>query len=114
MARVTVEDCVTRIPNRFELVLLAARRARDLAMGAPLMVERDRDKNPVVALREIAEGKLADQSLRDKVIRNFQNNQEKDEPETEDTVIRADVDVQSLAKTLTADVEEEEAGYNTI
>ena len=55
MARVTVEDCVQKVPNRFELVLLAAQRARDVASGAPLTVERDNDKNPVVALREIAE-----------------------------------------------------------
>ena len=55
MARITVEDCVLRIPNRFNLVLLAAQRGRDISAGAPLSVERDNDKNPVVALREIAE-----------------------------------------------------------
>ena len=55
MARVTVEDCVLRVPNRFELVMLAAQRARDVSSGAELTVDRDRDKNPVVALREIAE-----------------------------------------------------------
>jgi DNA-directed RNA polymerase subunit omega len=55
MARITVEDCVIRIPNRFNLVLLAAQRGRDISAGAPLSVERDNDKNPVVALREIAE-----------------------------------------------------------
>ena len=55
MARVTVEDCVDKVPNRFELVMLAAHRARSLAAGAPLTVDRDNDKNPVVALREIAD-----------------------------------------------------------
>ena len=55
MARVTVEDCILKIPNRFELVLIAAQRARDVASGAPITLERDNDKNPVVALREIAE-----------------------------------------------------------
>ncbi|KJV08370.1 DNA-directed RNA polymerase subunit omega, partial [Elstera litoralis] len=58
MARVTVEDCVQRVPNRFELVMLAAQRARDIASGMPISIERDNDKNPVIALREIAEEKL--------------------------------------------------------
>ncbi len=58
MARVTVEDCVQRVPNRFELVMLAAQRARDISSGMPISVERDNDKNPVIALREIAEEKL--------------------------------------------------------
>ena len=58
MARVTVEDCVDKVPNRFELVLLAAQRARQIASGAPILVERDNDKNPVIALRELAEEEL--------------------------------------------------------
>ena len=65
MARVTVEDCVDKVPNRFELVMLAAHRARSLASGAPLTVERDNDKNPVVALREIAEETLTADQLRE-------------------------------------------------
>lgn len=56
MARITVEDCVVRVPSRFELVMLAAQRARDVSAGAPLSIDRDNDKNPVVALREIADG----------------------------------------------------------
>ncbi len=56
MARVTVEDCVERIPNRFDLVMLAAQRSRDVSAGSPLTVDRDNDKNPVIALREIADG----------------------------------------------------------
>ena len=58
MARVTVEDCVDKVPTRFELVMLASHRAREIASGAPLTIARDNDKNPVVALREIAEGKI--------------------------------------------------------
>ena len=65
MARVTVEDCVDKVPNRFELVMLAAHRARSLASGSPLTVDRDNDKNPVVALREIAEETLTADQLRE-------------------------------------------------
>ena len=83
MARVTVEDCVTRVPNRFDLVLLGARRARDISAGAPLSVERDNDKNPVVALREIADGTVATEQLGEEIIRAFQKHVEVDEPEAE-------------------------------
>lgn len=72
MARVTVEDCVLRIPNRFELVMLAAQRARHISAGAPLVVDRDNDKNPVVALREIAEDAVALDSLEESVIKGMQ------------------------------------------
>ncbi len=68
MARITVEDCIQRVPNRFELVMLAAQRARDISAGAPLAVDRDNDKNPVVALREIAEGKVDLDHLRYELI----------------------------------------------
>jgi DNA-directed RNA polymerase subunit omega len=81
MARVTVEDCVDKVPNRFELVMLAAHRARALAAGAPLTVERDKDKNPVVALREIAEETLTADQLREAAIESFQRQIEVDEPE---------------------------------
>ncbi len=81
MARVTVEDCVDKVPNRFELVVLAAHRARELAAGAPLTVDRDNDKNPVVALREIAEETLTAEHLRDSAIESFQRQIEVDEPE---------------------------------
>jgi DNA-directed RNA polymerase subunit omega len=72
MARVTVEDCVELIPNRFELVLLAAQRARGISAGAELTIDRDRDKNPVVALREIADETLSFDDLRDAVVQNNQ------------------------------------------
>lgn len=81
MARVTVEDCVTRVPNRFDLVLLGARRARDIASGAPLSLERDNDKNPVVALREIAETKLDQAALKDLLISGMQKHADIDKPE---------------------------------
>jgi DNA-directed RNA polymerase subunit omega len=85
MARVTVEDCVLQIPNRFELVMLAAHRARALASGAELHVERDRDKNPVVALREIAELKLDLSGLEESLIKGLQKRIEPEQPE-EDVV----------------------------
>lgn len=72
MARVTIEDCIDKIPNRFELVLLAAQRARSIASGAPLMVERDNDKNPVVSLREIAEQAVIPAELREDLITSMQ------------------------------------------
>src|SRR4051794_24750585 len=81
MARVTVEDCVVKVPNRFDLVLLAAQRAREVASGAPLTLERDDDKNPVVALREIAEETIALDHLRDSLVRGMQKHVEIDEPE---------------------------------
>ncbi len=81
MARVTVEDCVDKVPNRFELVMLAAHRARSLASGSPLTVDRDNDKNPVVALREIADETLTADQLRESAIESFQRQIEVDEPE---------------------------------
>ena len=81
MARVTVEDCVDKVPNRFELVLLAAHRARELSSGSPLTVERDNDKNPVVALREIADETLTATQLRESAIERHQHQIEVDEPE---------------------------------
>ena len=72
MARVTVEDCVDKIPNRFDLVLFAAQRARQISGGAELTLDRDRDKNPVVALREIAEEMVVTDELREAVITNMQ------------------------------------------
>ncbi len=72
MARVTVEDCIEVVPNRFDLVLLAAQRARQISAGADLTVDRDRDKNPVVALREIAERSVDPEMLRDQLITSLQ------------------------------------------
>ena len=83
MARVTVEDCIDKVSNRFDLVLLAAQRARQVSGGAELTLERDRDKNPVVALREIAEGTITPEELEDAVISALQRVQvdEEDAPD---------------------------------
>ena len=72
MARVTVEDCIEKIPNRFDLVLAAAQRARDVSSGNPLTIDRDNDKNPVVALREIADETIDPDFLRDEIIKSLQ------------------------------------------
>ena len=81
MARVTVEDCVDKVPNRFELVMLAAHRAREVSSGSPITVDRDNDKNPVVALREIAEETQSADELRERLIESNQTQIEVDEPE---------------------------------
>lgn len=84
MARVTVEDCIDKIPNRFELVMMAAQRARAISAGAPMTVERDDDKNPVVALREIAGETVNHNDLEDNLIKSLQKHVEIDEPEEEE------------------------------
>jgi DNA-directed RNA polymerase subunit omega len=81
MARVTVEDCVDKVPNRFELVLLSAHRARSIASGAHITVEPENDKNPVIALREIADKTIPPDDLREGLIHSIQKNVEVDEPE---------------------------------
>ncbi len=81
MARVTVEDCVDKVPNRFDLVMLAAHRAREIAAGDPVTVDRDNDKNPVVALREIADETQLVDDLRERMIESHQTQIEVDEPE---------------------------------
>src|SRR4051812_5250345 len=72
MARVTVEDCILKVPNRFELVMVASQRAREIGSGAAIMVERDNDKNPVVSLREIADTDLSLENLHESLVRNHQ------------------------------------------
>lgn len=81
MARVTVEDCVDKVPNRFELVMLASYRAREISAGAPLTIDRDNDKNPVVSLREIADETQQADDLRERMIESHQTQIEVDEPE---------------------------------
>lgn len=81
MARVTVEDCVEKVPNRFELVLLAAHRARSIANGSPITVDADNDKNPVISLREIADATVSADDVREGLIHSIQKNVEVDEPE---------------------------------
>lgn len=117
MARVTVEDCVLRIPNRFDLVMLASQRARNVAAGAPLMVERDNDKNPVVALREIAAQAVDLEALTNSIIQGLQKNVESDEPEEDGGFGAGEADLGELLQAeiargvdeddLLAEVEEE-------
>ncbi len=86
MARVTVEDCVKKIPNRFDLVMLAAQRSRDISAGSDLTIERDNDKNPVVSLREIAEETVPLSELGQSLVRGMQKFADIDEPEEEELV----------------------------
>jgi DNA-directed RNA polymerase subunit omega len=83
MARVTVEDCIDKVENRFDLVLLAGHRARMISSGTQIAVERDNDKNPVVALREIAEEAISPEDLREELVHSLQKYVEVDEPEPE-------------------------------
>ena len=85
MARVTVEDCIDKVDNRFDLVLLAGHRARTISSGSPITVDRDNDKNPVVALREIADETLSPEDLREELIHSLQKHVEVDEPEADTT-----------------------------
>ena len=89
MARVTVEDCVDKIPNRYELLMVAAQRAKDIAIGAPLTVARDNDKNSVVALREIAEETVSIEELQKSLVMGLQKYVEVEEPEEEEMEIMA-------------------------
>lgn len=87
MARVTVEDCVEQVPNRFDLVMLAAQRSREINNGAILTVDRDRDKNPVVALREIADETIELDGLKEGVVKGLQKVADLDEPESEEELM---------------------------
>jgi DNA-directed RNA polymerase subunit omega len=89
MARVTVEDCVVKVPNRFDLVMLASQRARDIASGAPETVARDNDKNPVIALREIAEDTLSLPELQEKLVLGLQKEKPQDDLEEDTEAIDA-------------------------
>jgi len=109
MARVTVEDCVVRIPNRFELVMLAAQRAREIQVGSPLTVEKDNDKNPVIALREIAENSLDLDILRQSVVQGLQRQVESEEPEDDAMeLLAADRDIAGVPEDATRDGIEDE------
>jgi len=109
MARVTVEDCVVRIPNRFELVMLAAQRAREIQAGSPLTVERDNDKNPVISLREIAENSLDLDILRQSVVQGLQRQVESEEPEDDAMeLLAADRDIAGVPEDATRDGIEDE------
>ncbi|MBO3759618.1 DNA-directed RNA polymerase subunit omega [Ciceribacter sp. L1K23] len=113
MARVTVEDCIDKVDNRFELVLLASHRARQISQGAQITVDRDNDKNPVVALREIADETLSPGDLKEDLIHSLQKHVEVDEPEQEASAALASTlatkeDDEDLPETLTFDQMSEE------
>jgi DNA-directed RNA polymerase subunit omega len=97
MARVTVEDCIDKVENRFELVLLAGHRARLISQGAPITIDRDNDKNPVVALREIADETLSPGDLKEDLIHSLQKHVEVDEPEAQDSPVIADATTGAVA-----------------
>ena len=103
MARVTVEDCIDKVENRFELVLLAAHRARLLSSGAQLTIDRDRDKNPVVALREIADETISPDDLKEELVHSLQKYVEVDEPEPESVPLIGGAGVDSDDTDMVAD-----------
>lgn len=111
MARVTVEDCIDKVENRFDLVLLAAHRARMISSGSQISVDRDNDKNPVVALREIAEKTIAPDDLREELVHSLQKYVEVDEPEPESVPLigaaSASVDADDTEVTVDRMTEEE-------
>jgi DNA-directed RNA polymerase subunit omega len=110
MARVTVEDCIDKVDNRFELVLLAGHRARLISQGAAITIDRDNDKNPVVALREIADETLSPEDLKEDLIHSLQKHVEVDEPEPEAApAIAADAAVDTSAA---ADEPEENIAFD--
>ncbi|MEC8535438.1 MAG: DNA-directed RNA polymerase subunit omega [Pseudomonadota bacterium] len=111
MARVTVEDCVDKIPNRFELVLYSAHRARGMSAGSEILVERDNDKNPVVALREIADEKLEPDDLREQLVSSMQRQVDVDEPDTDMQVMAPQL---APAETVETDVEEGEEALQEV
>ena len=89
MARVTVEDCIDKIPNRYELLMVAAQRAKDISAGSPITLPRDNDKNPVIALREIAEETVSIEELQKSLVMGLQKYVEVEEPEEEELEIMA-------------------------
>ena len=104
MARVTVEDCVDKVPNRFDLVLLAAQRARAISGGAELTIERDRDKNPVVALREITEETVRPKHLQESLVQSLQKVLPDDDDEEADAVGSLSQSAEALRITAAAPV----------
>ncbi len=104
MARVTVEDCVDKVPNRFELVMLAAHRAREISAGAAITLDRDNDKNPVVSLREIADETQRADDLRERLIESNQSQIEVDEPEEDSMALLMGAEVD---KPVSDDMSEE-------
>ena len=117
MARVTVEDCIDKVENRFDLVLLAAHRARQVSQGAPITVDRDNDKNPVVALREIADQTLSPGDLKEDLIHSLQKHVEVDEPEAElasVTAIESEAAPEAAAPEMGAEGDQPEVTFDSL
>ena len=115
MARVTVEDCIDKVDNRFDLVLLASHRARQVSQGALITVDRDNDKNPVVALREIADETLSPGDLKEDLIHSLQKHVEVDEPEPDPATLLASEQVEEtviIAADAPAESEEEAVSFD--
>ena len=105
MARVTVEDCIDKIPNRYDLVMVAAQRARDISAGSPLCVDRDNDKNSVVALREIAETRVSIEDLQRSLVMGLQNYVEVEEPEDEEVeILAAEKELAEMTEQFSSDM----------
>lgn len=105
MARVTVEDCIDKIPNRYDLVLIASQRAKDIGAGSRLQVERDNDKNSVVALREISENRVSIEDLQKSLVMGLQKYVEVEEPEEEEVeILSAEKELADLDETFSSDM----------
>lgn len=110
MARVTVEDCIEKVPNRFELVMVAAQRARKIGSGAALTIDRDNDKNPVVALREIAETTVDPENLREEMITGYQRFLPQDDEEESIDLMDGEKEWGSMSKNAEGMYADEEVG----
>ena len=115
MARVTVEDCIDKIPNRYDLVLVAAQRAKDISSGSPIQVDRDNDKNSVVALREISENRVSIEDLQRSLVMGQQKFVEVEEPEDEEIeIISAEKELAALDSQFSSDMISDEDLNNTM
>ena len=115
MARVTVEDCIDKIPNRYDLVLVAAQRAKDISSGSPIQVDRDNDKNSVVALREISENRVSIEDLQRSLVMGQQKFVEVEEPEDEEIeIISAEKELAALESQFSSDMISDEDLNNTM
>ena len=113
MARVTVEDCIHKVPNRFDLVIAAAQRSREISNGVPIEVERDNDKNPVVSLREIASDAVDAESLQERFIRSMQKNLIQEETVTEEDASLEDEFAAYLNDSITENVIKDDFPFNS-
>ena len=115
MARVTVEDCIDKIPNRYDLVLISAQRAKDISNGSPILVDRDNDKNSVVALREISENKVSIEDLQKSLVIGLQKYVEVEEAEDEEVeILSAEKELADLDEQFSSDMISDEDLENSM